>query len=119
MPAILDHVLISGEGQADFTPGQRILYILYQSEFTPETVSRGPTLDKVIRYGFFSVGSQQFVDEGIEVHWKRPIWVEFTNFWWAPSPAVDAGGSSLSDFMDSFRWWLTPGASGRLTVGVS
>lgn len=119
MPVVIDHLLISGEGQIDLTPGGRIEYFLFQSEFTPDTVSRGPTLDKVIRYGFVTWGSQQFVDEGIEVHWLRPVWIEFTNFWWHPSPAVDSGGADLSDWFDSVRWWLTPGASGRLTVGAA
>lgn len=119
MPLLLDHVLISSFGSMNFTPGQRVQYLLYTAEFVPSTVSRGPELDKLIRYGYIAWGNQQFVDEGIEVHWLRPVWIEWSNFWWHPSPTTDAAGNNLGDWLDSIRWWITPGGSGRLTVGVA
>jgi hypothetical protein len=119
VPLLIDHLVISGSGQLDFTPGQRIQYLLFQSEFTPSDLSRGQEPDKLIRYGYVTWGTQQVIDEGTEVHWLRPIWIEWTNFWWHPSPSTDAASNDLSDWLDSVRWWITPGASGRLTIGVA
>lgn len=73
--------------------------------------------DHILRAGWFSIGDNFSVDTGPLMDWWRPpVWIDFEDLLWTPSPSYDAAGGALALQATRFRWWLSPGTTAHVYI---
>jgi hypothetical protein len=112
---------ISGQGSAALSGGSNVVFA------AAHVTTVGPLVtaielavpDRYLRFGWFAFGAN-FGNAGLptEDYWYAPIWVDFTNFQWAPIPSSQGGAAAWTIAATEVRWSLGEGCAAHLYVLV-
>lgn len=113
---VLDEIV---SGMGEFTiPDSQITFMMVRVLETGNEVHRltpAADLDRYARLGFVSFGEYWNPnDDGARVFWRAPIWIEFLDFEWAPTPAYFGG--DLTIWAQRVRYSMAPGAEAHIWV---
>lgn len=115
MPTYLDRD-INGSG-ADTFPGNQVLFLTVRTTTIGPEV-RAPSLadpDEVMRLGWFSLGDSIDDGSGAADYWRDPVWINFLNLLWTPTPSTESG-TALGLIATRVRWRLSLGTTAHLHV---
>jgi hypothetical protein len=75
--------------------------------------------DHLLRLGWLSLGAE-WIDEFDAPlnYWRAPIWLDFHQTFWTPSPSSYLGAYSQTLRCSRVRWHLTPGSAGWLYINT-
>lgn len=108
---------VSGSGSSSLGGGVHIIFWSFDLTTSGDDVRATPpfSVDHLLRIGFIALGDT--FDGGIGTsfdHWQPPVWINFEHSMWLPVPALDGGGTPLTQFASVIRWSLSPGTVGWL-----
>jgi hypothetical protein len=118
MPVVFDGS-VSGSSSASLGGGVHVIFWSFDLTTAGEDVRHTPpfSVDHLLRVGFIALGDN--FDGGVGTafdHWQEPHWINYEHTMWLPEPALDGGGTVLTQFASLVRWSLSPGTEGWLHV---
>lgn len=118
MPSVYVDRDISGNGVEVWSgPNNQVIFATWSfSAVGVGPRSPDPTNpDRLLRAGWFAFGDAIGVISGAGDAWLPPIWMDFEDGFWTPSPAGDQTHAFVQ-VASRVRWALAPGCTARLYI---